>query len=524
MKRINGNIFKRAVSLLLLFSLVVVFEFVLINDTSAAETTSGLKVNATSNYFPAAYTTVDGGEEYVTVTYFMNSPKDVLNVQWTLTYDPAYLEFAEADNMNAANRSNLMPMVDDLVWNADSKNYIKANASALELYKFAGKGLVPFATVTFKVIGSGETTVDLNVEVLTLSLPDSETQMTDSGQEEIVIDKGVVDEAKVHTGRETSVDAGLYNPDYNAKVSNEADIISALDNGAYNIKLIQDITLSDTLDLSDKIITLDLNGHVLTGNIKLADNSGTPKSTLYLIDSSTASDGVLDGKIDLTRSCLYANGGTVTGLVSMNDSASKIYCTNDTPTVFDGNVGNFGEIHGGIFYGDINKSCIKEKYITFMNGKDTYAYEVVSSDNNTVAPAEPDQAKYGYQNFDGWYNDEAAYAFGSSLSEDIILTAKFSNPETFNITYDLDGGTANNPISYNVESDTITLNNPTKTGYTFTGWSGTDLTGNDNVTVTIPKGSMGSRSYAAHFSPNSYTVSFDTTGGSTISDKTGIMW
>lgn len=424
MKKINDNIFKRAVNLLLLLSLVVVLAFVPINDTSAAEATAGLKVNATSNYFPTASVTVDEGEAYVTVTYFINSPKDMLNVQWTLTYDPAYLEFVEADNMNAANNSNLMPMVDDLVWNADGKNYMKANASDLELYKFAGKGLVPFITVTFQVIGSGETDVDLNVEVLTLSLPDSDTQMTDSKQEELVIHNGVVDEAKVHTGRETSVDAGLYNPGYNVKVSNEEDIIAALNNGVYKIKLTEDITLSGTLDLSDKMITLDLNGHVLTGNIKLADNSGTAVSTLYLIDSSTASDGVLDGKIDLTGSCLYANGGTVTGLVSMNDSASKIFCTSDTPTAFNGNVGNFGEIHGGIFYGDINISCIKEKYITFLNGEETYAYEVVSSDNNTVAPVEPDQTKYGYQNFDGWYNGEAAYAFGSSLSEDITLTAK----------------------------------------------------------------------------------------------------
>jgi len=130
----------------------------------------------------------------------------------------------------------------------------------------------------------------------------------------------------------------------------------------------------------------------------------------------------------------------------------------------------------------------------------------------------------GYQAFDGWYNGNTKYTFGSSLSQDITLTAKYKNPLTYNITYNLGGGTATNPTSYTVESDAITLINPVKTGYTFTGWSGTGLTGENNMTVTIPKGSTGNRAYTAHFSQNSYTVAFDTVGGSGISDKAGVKW
>ena len=79
------------------------------------------------------------------------------------------------------------------------------------------------------------------------------------------------------------------------------------------------------------------------------------------------------------------------------------------------------------------------------------------------------------------------------------MTAKFSNPLSYNITYNLNGGTATNPTSYTVESNAITLTNPTKTGYIFTGWSGTGLSGENNMTVTVPKGSMGNRTYTAHF-------------------------
>ena len=57
--------------------------------------------------------------------------------------------------------------------------------------------------------------------------------------------------------------------------------------------------------------------------------------------------------------------------------------------------------------------------------------------------------------------------------------------QTFNITYDLNDGTVSgtNPTSYNVNTNTFTLINPTRTGFTFKGWSGTDLEGDENTTV-----------------------------------------
>ena len=316
--------------------------------------------------------------------------------------------------------------------------------------------------------------------------------------------------------------------------------VQAVNNGSTSntAKLMNDIRLSGTLDLTDKNITLDLNGYVLTGDLRLADSSASPDSILTLIDSrptathtdsSLPAGGVVKGKITLTRgngsvSHLYANGGTVTGQVSLSSYAGGIFCTSNTPTAFMAYVGNYGEIHGGIFYSSINTDCIREKTVTFMNGDSRYALEVVAGGNKVAAPVSP-AVKDGYQTFDGWYNGDIKYTFGSSLSENITLTAKFSNPKTFDITCDLDGGTATNPTSYTVESDAITLNNPTKTGCTFTGWSGTDLTGANNMTVTIAKGSTGNRTYQAHYSENNhYTVVFDTNGGSNISDKTGVKW
>ncbi|MCR5754309.1 MAG: InlB B-repeat-containing protein, partial [Acetatifactor sp.] len=73
----------------------------------------------------------------------------------------------------------------------------------------------------------------------------------------------------------------------------------------------------------------------------------------------------------------------------------------------------------------------------------------------------------------------------------------------YEIAYELDGGIATgNPTSYNLGDGAIVLNNPTKEGFVFTGWSGTGLTGENNILVTIPAGCAGTdgdRSYVAHW-------------------------
>lgn len=86
----------------------------------------------------------------------------------------------------------------------------------------------------------------------------------------------------------------------------------------------------------------------------------------------------------------------------------------------------------------------------------------------------------------------------------------------YNITYDLAGGKLaegqTNPATYTIETADFTLVNPTKKGYTFTGWTGTDLT-EATVDVTVAKGSYGERSYTATWKANTYKVSFIANGG-----------
>ncbi len=114
-------------------------------------------------------------------------------------------------------------------------------------------------------------------------------------------------------------------------------------------------------------------------------------------------------------------------------------------------------------------------------------------------PAAP--TKPGYT-FAGWCTDAdrtESYDFNTPVEESFTLYAKWT-AQSYAIRYELDGGMVEgNPDSYTVETDTFVLNNPTKSGYIFTGWSGTGLTGEGNMSVAVEKGSMGDRVYTAHW-------------------------
>ena len=76
---------------------------------------------------------------------------------------------------------------------------------------------------------------------------------------------------------------------------------------------------------------------------------------------------------------------------------------------------------------------------------------------------------------------------------------------TYRITYNLNGGSVSgNRESYTVETESFTIANPTRAGYTFTGWTGSNGETAQEA-VTISKGNTGDKNYIANWRANTNT-------------------
>ena len=138
----------------------------------------------------------------------------------------------------------------------------------------------------------------------------------------------------------------------------------------------------------------------------------------------------------------------------------------------------------------------------------------------TVCATEPTR---DYYTFDGWLcsADDEVYLANATIDADVIdddftLTAQWT-PVPYDITYNLYGGTnsGSNPATYNVETATITLQDPTKGHDRFEGWFSTYSAGvySDQVT-SIPLGSHGDITLHAKWAER-HEIIFDADGTTT---------
>ena len=122
----------------------------------------------------------------------------------------------------------------------------------------------------------------------------------------------------------------------------------------------------------------------------------------------------------------------------------------------------------------------------------------------------------GYD-FKGWFTEET---FDNQVTEielgsynDKKFYAKWT-PTVYTITYYLNGGSwvsgNTNPATYTIETATITLKNPTKTGYGFKGWYADEAL--TEKVETIELGSYGNKKFYAKWGENTNTLKFDGNG------------
>jgi len=228
-----------------------------------------------------------------------------------------------------------------------------------------------------------------------------------------------------------------------------------------------------------KVVTLDLGGGKLGGSsdaIQIIVKNGSAFT-------APASDGMTrpDGNTGSYFMWLDGNGNSYAPGASVPADVTELTVQWTAPTYAVTLHTNDGTINNGNVSG--------------------YTYGV-----GATLPTADDMTYTGHT-FKGWYDNESltgspVTAIGDTETGNKEYWAKWEINQ-YTIIYDLAGGTVEgNPDTYTIKTGAFTLRNPTKSGYTFTGWSGTGLDGENNMTVTIPTGSTGNRTYTAHWRYN----------------------
>ena len=270
----------------------------------------------------------------------------------------------------------------------------------------------------------------------------------------------------------------------------EVVITGAIENqySFYNCSYIERITLSNRTVLSNLFgnctalkevdlpqrTTIYNNAFLNCTALERINYNGTMESWHSLTKENDYDDGT-------NNYCICCTDGTL----NKGDTATVILNKND---------GSQGTINTVLNYGEINiVDQINRNGYVFLGWAD--------ENNNSLTDAEGNC--YGVWIYG---NDKNLYAIWEL--------------NTYTISYDLCGGSVlnDNPTTYNIETNTFTLNNPTKKGYTFVGWSGTGVSGT-KTSVSIAKGSIGNKEFTANWQIVEYSISYDLNGGAVSENK-----
>ena len=168
--------------------------------------------------------------------------------------------------------------------------------------------------------------------------------------------------------------------------------------------------------------------------------------------------------------------------------------------------------------GDIQYSVTYQ--LSFFNNTHTLTWNTNGGQSTTTTGTygqeieAPPVSRTGYT-FAGW-EPQIPEAMGKTA---LTFTAHWT-ANTYTITFDANGGsctTASKSVTYDSAYGELPV--PTREGYGFDGWftaqnDGTKVTGNDTVTITA------GQTLYAHWKPGAYTITFDTDGGSVIAPIT----
>ena len=121
--------------------------------------------------------------------------------------------------------------------------------------------------------------------------------------------------------------------------------------------------------------------------------------------------------------------------------------------------------------------------------------------------------------FAQWSDGKTDNPYTMAVPGTVSLTAQ-TQIETYTIDYELNGGALEagktNPATYTLETAAFRLEEPTRTGYTFAGWTGSNGT-TPQTDVGIAQGSTGNLYFEANWTANGYKILYTGVEGADVS-------
>lgn len=240
---------------------------------------------------------------------------------------------------------------------------------------------------------------------------------------------------------------------------------------------------------------------------KLSFSGATVSGTLS--DSTEMFYTVAPGTGKIKSVDIPSSSSTLTGYYNFgesNDTEDDAYFVNESFEAYlhEGDIDYFDIIADGaeIVSPSFKSFCT----VTYKSDFTEAPAKIQIVEGGTLGNAELPVLNRDFYTFDGWYIGNYKIETGYAVETNITVMAKWI-PTEYPINYNINGGTNNieNPTTYTIESDTITLFSPSRQGYEFAGWyATTDYSG--TAMTEIPKSSNGEIVLYAKWNPASGTA------------------
>ena len=277
--------------------------------------------------------------------------------------------------------------------------------------------------------------------------------------------------------------------DHQAPVQN--DIIQKDQTSANGWATIKQLTLSGTENLSD-IVYLTISDKV-TGE-KYVTNAAVP---------------VTDDKY--SYNCTPSIEGDANGRTYVVTAKDRIGNTSTKEFIVSKTDGSYPQLKNGISLTYTDWSTSKNISLSFF---DFGSSDIEASfDNQTDYKPLTKNGEYYVWNH--LFGDQVGTSEHTIYVRDALgntgsykLTVGNTDSNVYSITYNLNGGSLSGQRTGYTVADSFTLPTPTKTGYTFTGWTGSNNT-TPQKTVTINKGTRKNLSYTANWIQINNTINYN---------------